>query len=151
MAARRFTKAVKERLDYLEKRGLLHPDSIVKDATPKDSPLHPKFNWNNATAGHAHRLQQARELVHHFRIVITGDHGNRRSAPQYVSVVVRGKRQYRNLSVVINNKDMRRQLLEDAVRDMRVFADKYQTLKELSGVKIEIGKALRKLSREIAA
>lgn len=43
--------------------GLLTPEEVVVAARPKKSPLHDQFEWNDKTAGHQHRLNQARKLI----------------------------------------------------------------------------------------
>lgn len=46
--------------DLYEKHGKLVASELVKAATPKDSPAHPGFEWDNKKAGHEYRLWQAR-------------------------------------------------------------------------------------------
>ncbi len=46
-----------------DENGRLSPDIVVKAAENPDSPLHDYFEWDDAKAAHAHRLQQARQLI----------------------------------------------------------------------------------------
>lgn len=49
--------------------GKIEPAAVVEDARPKDSPLHPIFEWNNAKAGEQWRVHQARNLIRSVRLV----------------------------------------------------------------------------------
>jgi hypothetical protein len=53
--------------------GLLTPDAIVAEAASKGSVLHDLFEWDNKSAGHAWRLDQARTLIRSVRVVITNE------------------------------------------------------------------------------
>jgi hypothetical protein len=48
--------------------GLLLAEKVVEAARPKESRLHDYFLWNNATAGHLYRLEQAEQLIRSFQI-----------------------------------------------------------------------------------
>lgn len=62
--------------------GRLTPPAIVRAATPKSSPLHVAFEWDNATAGKAWREHQARNIVRSVRVV----YSETESGPAYVNV-----------------------------------------------------------------
>lgn len=46
-----------------DRDGALSPAAVVEAAEPKGSPLHGYFTWDDAAAGTAHRLDQARQLI----------------------------------------------------------------------------------------
>ncbi len=48
--------------------GSLTPAAVVADATPEGSPLHHHFEWDDATAAHAHRLTQAAALIRSIKV-----------------------------------------------------------------------------------
>lgn len=63
--------------------GRLQPKPVVDAARDPEHPLHSKFDWNDETAGEAHRLEQARRLIRSVRIEVR--HSNRTiSAPLFV-------------------------------------------------------------------
>jgi len=68
-------KEIRDALTKLaeENGGLLTPDAVVAEASSKASVLHGEFDWDNKTAGHAHRLDQARTLIRSVRVIITTD------------------------------------------------------------------------------
>lgn len=42
---------------------------LVDESAPKDAPLHPAFEWNNAKAGDLYRLDQARNIIRAVHVV----------------------------------------------------------------------------------
>jgi hypothetical protein len=72
MTTREQSGAVREHLLSLcdKAQGNLTADAVVAEATNEASPLHHLFEWDDAKAAHAHRLDQARILLRgiHVRI-----------------------------------------------------------------------------------
>lgn len=46
-----------------EKHGVLTPEIVLNDARRKSSPLHYEFDWDDSTAAHRWRIEQARKLI----------------------------------------------------------------------------------------
>jgi hypothetical protein len=70
----RFNKADAERigpelLRLKKHHGVLTKDLLVQKAQSARSILHADFNWDDATAAHAHRLEQARYILRSIMIV----------------------------------------------------------------------------------
>lgn len=65
------------------KHGTLSPSTVVRDAAADDHPLHPSFEWNDATAAHQHRLNQARAILRLPRTTVVIE-GCRIISPSYV-------------------------------------------------------------------
>lgn len=57
--------------EIAETYGKLTPDLVVREAKDPDSILHGLFEWDDAEAGHQHRLFQARQIITSVRVVIT--------------------------------------------------------------------------------
>src|SRR3990167_9497586 len=51
------------RVKDLEIAGRMTQDDVVAEARNPDSPLHARFNWNDADAAHERRLQIAGEII----------------------------------------------------------------------------------------
>ena len=56
-----------------EQHGHLTAEVTVNEARNPDSPLHPHFDWDDATAAEKHRLEQARALIRSVKIQVTTD------------------------------------------------------------------------------
>lgn len=130
-----------ERIRQKDPDGILHPEEVVEAAAPESSPLHDYFTWDDTEAARQHRLNQARHLI---RVTVTVLPGTNTQTRAYVSLsvdrpprevgTVTGGGGFRDVVTVLSNEDLRRQLLQDAIKDMTNFQNKFRTLEELSEV-----------------
>lgn len=129
-----------------EHGGILRPETVVEEARPKSSPLHKRFTWDNNKAAHEYRIWQARQLI---RVVVEPIAGAKGRHEVFVSLTSDRKDSgYRVMTEVLSDAQMRRQMLEDALRELDIFQLKYSRLRELSAVFAVIRKIrIRKRSR----
>ncbi len=119
-------------------KGILNPEDVLQVAESKTNVLHSLFDWNDKTAGHQWRLQQARNLIRVcVQFIETGDYEPLKIWVQLSS----DPKGYRALTNVLANEDLKNILLVDAFNEMKLFRDKYYKLKELS----EVFKAMNKV------
>lgn len=116
-----------------ENNGILQPPAVVEAASKKSSPLHSYFEWNDSEAAHAYRLWQARQLI---AVVVSVVPNSKTEERVWVSLKSDQKAGggYRTVVSVLNDDQLREQLLADALEDLRVFQTKYSKLTELAGV-----------------
>lgn len=59
------TQAIRERLDALTRgnNGVITPELVIKDARNPKSPLHTEFTWDDKSAAHQYRIDQARRVI----------------------------------------------------------------------------------------
>lgn len=69
--ATRRTRAVEALEELQNQHGQLSPEAVVESAADPASPLHPYFLWDDKAAGHAYRIEQARQLIRSVRVEIT--------------------------------------------------------------------------------
>lgn len=124
--------------------GILYPEDVVEFAKNKHTALHQCFEWDDTEAAHQHRLWQARTLI---RVAVVVGPENTESTRAYVSLTVdKGKsRGYRAIVDVLNDKDLKARMLDDARDDLLLFRKKYEVLKdmaELKGLFVEIDNTL---------
>ncbi|WP_157266465.1 hypothetical protein [Azohydromonas aeria] len=94
-----------------EHDGLLRPEDVVKQAADKAHPLHEHFQWDNTTAAHQWRLEQARRLIRSVRIEVPNQPAV--AVQAFVSIPSDRKQEgggYRALDAVLDNEFMTRQL-----------------------------------------
>jgi len=112
---------------------ILHPKDVVDAARPKSSPLHSQFEWDNTAAGEKYRLHQARQLI---SVYVEVSVYTKKTVRVFVNL--RKNRHkgggYLPLKKVLSDKQLRRQLLADALKDLEYFEQKYHNLHELSQV-----------------
>ena len=121
---------VGERLDKLATAGAgqLKPGAVVADARSKASPLHPFFEWDDAKAAHAHRLNQARILIRSITIVPDSD--NEQPQPAFVNLndPAKGGHSYRRVAEVAGSPPMELILMRAALRDLEAWLRRYQRI-----------------------
>ena len=127
---------IKEELEVVRANGggMLYPSAIVVFAQDDATELHKRFNWDNDSAGHQHRLWQARHLIKVI-VDVYGSDGDTVEVPVYVSLSSdRKSTGYRSMREVYAEDELRLILLADAKREMQRFTNKYKLLKELENV-----------------
>ena len=134
----------------------LGAEDILNAAANPSNPLHEEFEWDDSIAAREHRLGQARYLIRSIevtyeitppgkakevRIVTTSAYSNpRKRGPS-------GGEDYLLTVDVVDDKDRREELLEEALRDIERFKQKYNILTELSELMDNINAALKALRR----
>ena len=117
--------------------GLIKPERVVEAARPKTSPIHDQFEWDNSAAAEKYRLLQASELIR-VSVEIIDCGGNRDPVMVRAFTSLTTERGvsggYRATVQVLSNKQMREQMLADAIAELQAFEKRYAILKELAGV-----------------
>lgn len=128
---------VGRRLERLQRKHGITAAVVVRDAEKPTSPLHDAFEWDDTVAAHQYRLEQARAMI---RMLVVADTGTD-TAPYRAYVVVREMKSgptYMDTQVAFSDEEMRRQVLAEALKELRAFERKYRGLKELAQVFAEI-------------
>lgn len=133
--------------------GKLTAPAVVDEARPEESVLHEDFEWRDEIAAEKYRQQQARQMIGAVRIV-----WEEKSPPVRAYVNVRLVEQdalnaadamhpaeepaakepparcYMPLEEVLEQPQLRTQMLEDARRDAQNYKQKYSTLASLASI-----------------
>ena len=124
--------------------GILRPEDVVAHAAEPTSVLHTRFEWSDSKAAHEYRLWQARHLI---RVCVTVlPQTDPEEIKAYVSLKADREAPgggYRALVDVLKDDELRRQLLSEALEDLKVFQAKYEQLQELAPV-FKAAKEVRK-------
>lgn len=123
---------------------VLQPKKVVAHAKNPKSSLHDCFEWDNSKAGEQWRLEQARRLIRFSVIVLENPNPTVNigkivvtDAPEYVSLKsdrIRPGGGYRVLKDVLEDDNLRDELLEQALDELNLWKKKYKKLKELSAI-----------------
>ena len=117
------------------KYGVLKPKDVVEESKDDSSVLHSIFQWDNNKAADSWRIQQAADLIRN--VIVTVDSKEVKcNVRAFVSVSESpfSVASYVPIDEALRNEYTRKQLLEDAKRDMASFSAKYRTLDELGGI-----------------
>jgi len=128
----------------LENGGELHPQAVVADARDAKSPLHRYFEWDDKKAAEAHRVDQARALIRSVRVI---DDNDEKARPAFLSIRNDDGVAYRSIRDVLNSRDLRQRLLEQAERDLESWTQRYRELREIVEM---VEPARRELRRRVA-
>lgn len=119
-----------EELDRIyQKYGELQPSAIVDESRDSSAPLHKCFEWDDQTAAEKYRETQAKEIVRQITVVseTTGKQPN-------VRAFVHVEGTYKPIDVVLRNEDNTAELLSNALRELKAFREKYNSLSALRPV-----------------
>lgn len=120
-------------MKLLNKKGHLSPSEFVEIATPKSSPYHDMFEWDDKKAGHAHRLQQARQILMSIKYMPLPA-----SKPIRATISLSTERGYRSTAQVLSDSELRKVMVQDALAELISFKMKYKALHEFAKIFEEI-------------
>lgn len=113
--------------------GELTPDQVVKEGRDPASPLHHQFFWDDAIAGHQHRLQQARALLNRYEISYTRPDGSTTKVREFLSVPVgNGERRYIPIHRVVASEALLASVIADFDRLLRHFIQRVENHSDLT-------------------
>lgn len=109
--------------------GRLTPKMVVDAARSSNNPLHRHFEWDDATAADAYRMDQARNLI---RIVRVDEPDADEPQPRaFLSVSDDSGIAYRSLDAVRKSEDFQQALLKAAERDLEAFERRYRQMADI--------------------
>ena len=124
-----------------KKGGKLTPKELVEAARDVNSPLHNEFEWNDTKAAQKYREWQARYIISSIELVIETvetepvllDLQITESEPygvKFYHSLDGTKSGYENLLSISNDSEKRKKLLENCLKDIATFREKYNTLRK---------------------
>ena len=118
----------------LDHGGVLHPAHVVEAARSKRSALHDAFEWDRDKAARAYLLYTAQTLIRRVTVTIEDRRGKDIVIRPYVSLTTErmpGGGGYRHIEDVLDDEEMREQLIRDAVGELSTFQRKYEKYSDL--------------------
>jgi hypothetical protein len=143
--------AATELLRIESRDGVLTPQAIVEDSRPASAPLHPAFEWDDQLAAEKYRLDQARYLVRSL-VVVNVVEDQRAPVRAFVNVQIGpddedGKESvYRSTPRVLQDDELRRQILQRALAELAAWQRRYEDLEELANLLAAIQEQYLKIS-----
>lgn len=140
-------KEVKEALDQIaesDEHGRLHPEDIVEHAKARGSVLHDYFTWDDGRAAHQWRINEARDLIRSYAVVVE-------QVPPITTrawVSLKPDRLqgggYTSIGRILSQKEQHAQMLRDALEDFESLRLRYEKLHELQPVFAAVRKVRRR-------
>ena len=145
-------QAVGDKLQELrDKHEGLTASIVVDDAKNKDSVLHSAFEWNDSKAAQEWRLHSARHLM---RAVITKEldsSGEIRYQPAFVFVKTEEGPRYESLARVLDDDEMRIQVINRALKEFEQWQKRYEEYEEFLSVFESFDKTRKRLEQKHSA
>lgn len=141
-------QVVGERLEQIAKRVQLTPKAVVDDARPTNSPLHPCFEWNDQVAAEKWRQEQAGAILRNIEVVIEDASGKDREVRAFVNVTQDDDRQYTSIAKAMRSPELRRQVLDTALRELESWRTKYGELRELADLLAAVDQTILRFTAE---
>ena len=113
--------------------GRLEARDLVEQSREPTAPLHPAFEWNNEVAAEAYRVEQAKYMIRSIEVVVR-DEPEAKPVRAFVSVKRDEDRSYTSVSHAMSDADLRKQVLQNALRELEAWRNRYAELVELANV-----------------
>jgi hypothetical protein len=113
--------------------GVLKPEMVVESARNHNSPIHKYFEWEDTEAARKWRTHQARMMI--GSVIITVKTERREPVRAFYNIVSEeNERGYVTHASVMSNEEYRRQIVQNAMRELESWAKKYRTYDELKPI-----------------
>ena len=135
---KRKTQAFKtkwDELSHLAESGLLKPEKVVEFAKNENTHLHGCFEWNDSKAANRYRLQQARQQISMYVMVIQSPKGpvNVRAFQSLPSDRLSGGG-YRKTADILQDQELLAELVSSAMKDLATVRERYEAVTALSPI-----------------
>jgi hypothetical protein len=110
----------------------LVPEELVEEARDSEHPLHDYFNWDDKSAAHAHRVDQARQLICRIKVTVTEEFdlvpGGK--VPMYVRDPEADADEQGSIAlpVVLSNEEKSRRVLDYELTRLRGWLERVQAM-----------------------
>lgn len=137
------TTAMQRLGELADRDGKLTAESVLADAVDPDSPLHNHLEWDDAQAGHAHRLEQCRSLIRRYRLKVESKPTKPTQKPKVVIarglVHVPSADSYVPLGEVMSDEAMRAEHVAQLKRRLAALRAELRLFEEFNDVVYAIG------------
>lgn len=138
-------QAAGEELERIRVRhnGRLDQENLLQEAEKKASPLHDHFEWNDRTAAHQYRLEQAGYLIRSIEVIIPPKRPDEEPSAvrAFVNVVRDEDRSYTSVSHAMADPDLRAQVIAQAWKELEAWRQRHAELTEFARVFTSIDQA----------
>lgn len=117
-----------------QRQGSLTAALVVQEAALPTSPLHNYFQWDDTAAAHAWREQQAYYLLRSVAVRVESGEETRQVRAFVVVRVDEQAQSYEPLVDVMEDSEMRAEVLARAWKELEEWQARYQEFEELAAV-----------------
>lgn len=139
--------------DLEQEKGELTPELVLNESRPAEAVLHSCFEWDDEKAAEGYRLYQARRIINNITVKIEE---NKNEIPQnvraFVSVTDVSKQEKGSFITIQNamlNTDYKKQVLRNALWELKNFKNKYSSYKELGKIFASIDELEKEITEQL--
>ena len=118
-------------MERLEQTCGLTAKTLLDASRPPSAPLHDVFEWDDAKAAEAYRLDQSGHLIR--CITVTPENQDAEPVRAYF-ICSEDEAKYKNITAILTDPDSRTQLFKTAMNELLVFKNKYQQLEQFDRI-----------------
>jgi flagellar motility protein MotE (MotC chaperone) len=113
--------------------GSLSAGQVLEEGRDPDNFFNTHFEWDDSAAAEKHRLDQARQLLN---CIVMVDEAKKIVEPTrvFVSLKTIERQAYIPLMTIMTDPKLRQATLDQALRELERFKEKYRHLKELADI-----------------
>jgi hypothetical protein len=116
------------------KYGIIIPEQVVKEAKPKNSPLHTCFEWNDKAAAEKYREDQARYIIRAVDVIIIENDIISEPVKAFVHLTEIKEEGYLPICDIMEDKDLRQMLLQQAWKELESWTERYKNFNEFAEI-----------------
>lgn len=139
-----------ERMKNLDAQyGAVTPELLLDSSREETDVMHPCFEWNDLKAAEKYRVGQAGEMIANLVYVLVSEDQDepQPSVRAYVSVAgQKEKGKFKPIVDVLSDAEMRQVLIENALKDLQNFKNRYAGIEEFSKLISAIDETFEKVS-----
>ena len=134
--------AVCERIENEE--GSVTKESFLDASRPESSPTHNLFEWDDAKAAEAYRLDTSKHIISCLRVHYINSEEKEVPVKAFVNVSdLKEKAKYESVEVVLTNEDKRSVYLTRIKQELDNYIRRNSHIEELADILIEAGERLK--------
>lgn len=139
-------------MNKLARDGQLNAENLIEVSKPKDAPLHDDFEWDDTKAAENWRKQQGRCMINSLLMIPEETDKEEAKEPirAFFKVAHVDSAQYESTTILIRTQNGRDALRDQAQKELNSYRQKYRTVLEWTGAKVEIDKAIELIQGDSA-
>lgn len=118
----------------VHQNGRLESADVVEASRIKEAPLHDHFEWNDAKAAEAHRVEQARYLIRSIEVMVERSDSEVVPIRAFVSVQRDEDRSYTSTFHALADPDLRGQVVNQAWKELEAWRQRHAELVEFARI-----------------
>lgn len=119
--------------DIEKKNGEVTAESFLEESREPSSPTHSMFEWDDSVAAEKYRLRQSSQIINQLEISV--EVGEIETVTAFVNVKsksVKDSGSFVNIRSAMSDEEYRKQVLDNALAELKSFKKRYAQYSELA-------------------